>query len=123
MDGGGKAKAGANEPGADLSANRRRERRSYVSFPIEVSGFNREGRFFTERTSASDFGERSCAFQIGSEVELNSIVAVRCFHWQNCGMFDSRPVLFRVTRVERGSEGWMVGAVKFLPGLAAEECR
>ncbi len=81
-------------------SNRRHEPRLPLTFPIEVSGFDRHGHFFTEQSSCSDVGEASCAFRLRTEVEEDAVVAIRSFHWQNNNVLDSRPVLFQVARVE-----------------------
>ena len=81
-------------------SNRRREARVPLTFPIEVSGFDLRGRFFTEQSSCFDVGEASCAFRLHAEVEEDAVVAIRSFHWQNNNVLDSRPVLFQVVRIE-----------------------
>jgi hypothetical protein len=105
---------GAGKRNVVGSPNRRGEPRLYVTFPIEVSGLDRRGKFFTERTSSTDFGDGSCAFLLLTEVEQDSVLAVRSFHWQNQSILDSRPVLFQVVRIERQAEKWLVGTIKFL---------
>jgi len=100
-------------------SNRRREARLPLTFPIEVSGFDRHGHFFTEQSSCFDVGEVSCAFRLHTEMEEEAVVAIRSFHWQNNNVLDSRPVLFQVTRVEcqtlNGNQDWIVAAVRLRP--------
>jgi len=86
-------------------SNRRHEARLPLTFPIEVSGFARRGRFFTEQSSCFDVGEASCAFRLHAEVEEDAVVAIRSFHWQNNNVLDSRPVLFQVVRIEHEKAG------------------
>ena len=93
-------------------ANRRREPQLPLTFPIEVSGFDRDGRFFTEQCSCSDVGEASCAFRLRSEMEEDSVVAVRSFHWQNDNVLDSKPSLFQVTRIGKEGEEWIVATIR-----------
>ena len=81
-------------------SNRRREPRLPLTFPIEVSGFERCGKYFVERTSCSDVGEASCAFLLRADIDADSVLAIRSFHWQNAGILESRPVLFQVVRLE-----------------------
>ena len=81
-------------------SNRRREPRLPLTFPIEVSGLDRAGHFFTEQSSCSDVGEASCAFRLRADMEEDAVVAIRSFHWQNHNVLDSRPVLFQVVRIE-----------------------
>ena len=86
------------------SSNRRREPRRPLTFPIEVSGFERCGKYFVERTSCSDVGEASCAFLLRADIDADSVLAIRSFHWQNAGILESRPVLFQVVRLEASPE-------------------
>lgn len=90
-------------------SNRRREARVPLTFPIEVSGFDLRGRFFTEQSSCFDVGEASCAFRLHAEVEEDAVVAIRSFHWQNNNVLDSRPVLFQVVRTENEKAREMAG--------------
>lgn len=105
----------ANEAERDGPSNRRREPRVALTFPIEVSGFERLGKYFVERTSCSDVGEISCAFTLRTAVALESVVAIRSFHWQNSSVMESRPVLFQVARVEEGEEHFVVAGVRLYP--------
>jgi hypothetical protein len=93
-------KIDGEDPNLFGPANRRREARMPLTFPIEVSGFDRRGHFFTEQSSCSDVGEASCAFRLRTEVPKDAVLAIRSFHWQNNNVLDSRPVLFQVARVE-----------------------
>lgn len=100
------------------ASNRRREPRSPLTFPVEVSGFDLIGRFFTEQSSCFDVGAASCAFRLRTEVEEQSVLAIRSFHWQNNNVLDSRPVLFQVARLERNGAEWVVAAVRLQPDQA-----
>jgi hypothetical protein len=99
------------------AANRRSEPRAALTFPIEVSGFERSGRYFIERTSCCDVGEASCAFSLQTEVGSDAVLAIRSFHWQNSSVMESMPVLFQVVRMEDGPEGRVVAAIRLHPVL------
>ena len=103
------------DPNLFSPSNRRREPRLPLTFPIEVSGFDQRGRFFTEQTSCSDVGEASCSFRLRAEVDEEAVVAIRSFHWQNNNVLDSRPVLFQVARIEKEAEGWIVATTRLQP--------
>jgi len=93
-------KVEGEDPNPFGPSNRRREARMPLTFPIEVSGFDRRGHFFTEQSSCSDVGEVSCAFRLHADVEEDAVLAIRSFHWQNNNVLDTRPVLFQVARIE-----------------------
>ena len=96
-------------------SNRRSEPRVPLTFPIEVSGFERSGKYFIERTSCFDVGEMSCAFPLHAEISADSVLAIRSFHWQNSSVMESMPVLFQVVRLEDRSDGRIVAAVRLQP--------
>jgi hypothetical protein len=96
-------------------SNRRREPRLPLTFPIEVSGLDRRGHFFTESSSCSDVGEASCTFRLQDDLEEDAVVAIRSFHWQNHNVLDSRPVLFQVARIEKDGEEWIVATIRLQP--------
>lgn len=99
------------------NSNRRAEPRVTLMFPIEVSGFERSGKYFIERTSCFDVGEMSCAFPLEAEIAADCVVAIRSFHWQNSSVMESMPVLFQVVRLEDRPEGRVVAAVRLQPAL------
>ena len=99
-------------------SNRRSEPRVPLMFPIEVSGFERCGRYFIERTSCFDVGEISCAFPLQAEISADCVLAIRSFHWQNSSVMESMPVLFQVVRLEDRPEGRVVAAVRLQPQLS-----
>ena len=79
---------------------------------IEVCGFDRCGRFFTERSETCDVSDAGCKFFLRTEVEREAVVALRVIE-----RFDRRgsvaaPVLFQVAHMERESSGWTLGAWK-----------
>jgi len=108
-----------NEEQAQVQvSNRRSEPRVPLMFPIEVSGFERSGKYFIERTSCFDVGEVSCAFPLQAEIAADCVLAIRSFHWQNSSVMESMPVLFQVVRLEDRPEGRVVAAVRLQPQLS-----
>lgn len=102
--------SGSEAPGLP---ERRKEERISVEFPIEVSGFDCAGRFVTEETSTQDVSGSSCGFHLRMEVEKGTVVAIRML--TDASDAEPTPVLFYVTRVDRTSKGYSIGAVKLAP--------
>lgn len=96
--------------------DRRREPRVRLHFPIEVSGFDRHRRFFTERTLTLDVSNSGCRFSVHAQVENHSAIAVRVLFHRRGEETDIRPVLFEVVRVEPEGSGCTLAAVKLHPG-------
>ncbi|MGA8142394.1 MAG: hypothetical protein WB987_00705 [Candidatus Acidiferrales bacterium] len=90
----------------------RREQRIASAFRVEVCGFNRFGRFFTERTLTSNVSDGGCQLSLRVEVEKDSVVALRVIERRNGREIDSRPVLFQVERVVPQLCGWTLGVSK-----------
>ena len=110
-----KAETNWQELSAVASRDRRREKRIPLVFPIEVSGFDRRGRFFSERTVTADVSESGCRFQLETEVERGAVVAIKRVSRQANRLQPERPLLFKVARVTEESSGWILGASKLQP--------
>lgn len=100
---------------AEHTREPRREQRIASAFRIEVCGFNRYGRFFTERTLTSNISDGGCQLSLRAEVEKDSVVALRVIERRNGCELDSRPVLFRVERIVSQAAGWTLGVSKLQP--------
>lgn len=91
---------------------RRGEYRETRGVPVEISGFDARGRFFTERTKTLDVSDFGCRFQLRAEIEKHSAISVRVIRRRNGMMMDDPPVLFRVVWVRHANPGWMVAGAK-----------
>ena len=94
---------------------RKRESRRALSHTIEVCGFDRNGRFFSERTLTTNISDSGCQFELHTEVERQSALAIRVIHRRHGQEIDSRPVLFEVARMEPQPGGWTMGASLLQP--------
>jgi hypothetical protein len=94
---------------AELAA---RPERIALQFAIEVCGFDRCGRFFTERSETSNVSVGGCKFYLRTEVEREAVVALRVIERSEQRGNNAAPVLFQVAHMERQSSGWTLGAWK-----------
>jgi len=92
-----------------------RESRHEMSQTIEVCGFDRNGRFFSERTLTFDISDNGCRFDLHTEVERKSVLAIRVINRRHGHQLDSRPVLFQVARMDPQAGGWTMGASLMQP--------
>jgi hypothetical protein len=90
----------------------RRPERIALQFAIEVCGFDRCGRFFTERSETCNVSAGGCKFYLRTEVDREAIVALRVIERFEHGRSNASPVLFQVAHMERESSGWTLGALK-----------
>lgn len=103
------------EPEKPVHGERRREERHQVQLPIEVSGLDRHGRFFTESTNTRDVSDHGCRFALRQEVRKDAVVAIRLAPQQGEQEPIKWPVLFQVAWVGELPEGWVLGASKVQP--------
>ena len=92
-----------------------RESRIPLRFVIEVCGFNRYGKFFTERTETTDVSRRGCRFQLHTEILPETVVAIRVVRKDEVKSVTS-PVLFQVAHTESVRDGWAAGAATLQAG-------
>jgi len=95
---------------ADFSTQR--PERIALQFAIEVSGFDRCGHFFTERSETCNVSIRGCKFYLRTEVEREAIVALRVIERKGQRGNEAPPMLFQVVRIGREPSGWTLGALK-----------
>ncbi|HXJ17617.1 MAG TPA: hypothetical protein VNM68_10540 [Candidatus Polarisedimenticolia bacterium] len=109
-------KLGSKVATSFAGAERRREPRLPLTLSIGVTGFDRDGRFFTERTSTFDVSNLGCRFPLHAEMGKDSVVAIRVIRRASGLEVDSPPVLFRLAWVEEAEHGWTLGAEQLQPG-------
>ncbi len=99
-------------PMASAHLSERREMRYEVPIEIEISGLDRKGLVFHERTLTRNVSEWGCGFTTLVELKVDDIIALRV----SCpDMEESLPPqrsLFQVVRVTPDANGWLVGAWK-----------
>jgi hypothetical protein len=95
-----------------VTQDRRRGSRATLAFPIEVSGFDRLGRFHTEHTTTSDVSLMGCSFHLNMEVEKGLILALSVVPPKGACENKLRPVLFQIVRAEPRPGGYFVGALR-----------
>ncbi len=106
------AKGGGSEGDGGLV---KRENRIGLRFSIEISGFDRFGRHFIERSETANVSRNGCKFRIHKEIKPDSVVAIRVVRAKD-PKGDSAPILFHVSRTEPTRDGWSAGAAKLIGG-------
>jgi hypothetical protein len=97
---------------ASTHQRERREVRYALAIAIFVSGIDRQGRAFHERTSTTNVSAWGCGFRISVELDIDDIVALQASPIENGGAATTRQSLFQIVRVNREADGWTVGAWK-----------
>lgn len=100
------------ELGIEANRDRRKETRIVLAIPIEVTGFDINGKFFSDATKTVDISERGCSFQIKRRVERGGIVAIKVIAKGSKHSTEQRPFLYQVARSTASGDGWVTGAAK-----------
>jgi hypothetical protein len=79
---------------------------------IEVCGFDRGGRFFTEQTDTINVSAQRCSFALRTEIAPDAILAICLLSRWNRGRRDQAPELFQIERSKRSLNGWTIEALK-----------
>lgn len=95
--------------GGSGGSGRKRESRIALRFTIEVCGFDRFGKFFSERSETTNVSRHGCKFRVHTEIMPEAVVAIRVIRAKQPGS-PSSPSLFQVARTEPHHEGWSAGA-------------
>lgn len=96
----------------EAHADRRKEKRVPLAFPIEISGFNKEGYFFRELSMTSDISESGCRFHVCHEMEKDGVVAIRVARKGALESGSDPTQLFRVAWARARDGGFIAGASK-----------
>jgi hypothetical protein len=92
--------------------NRRREERLSVSIPVEITGIDRVGHLFTERTLVEDVTEIGCRFNTRTQMLCGEIVAVKPLEPGKKSMTHEQLQLFEIVWAAHHRAGCTVGARK-----------
>jgi len=103
------------ELGIEANRDRRRESRIPLAIAIEVTGFDAQGKFFSDATKTVDVSERGCSFRLKQRVERGGIVAVKVAVKNRKQESEQRPFLYQVARATADGDAWIMGAAKLQP--------
>ena len=96
----------------EIAVDRRSGKRLRLNFLIEVTGFGRTGRLFTERTRTHDISEIGCRFDLLTPVERGSVIAIKLLPPGKAALPEEKPWLFEIMWTVTRAIGWTVGARK-----------
>jgi hypothetical protein len=102
------------ELGIEANKDRRREARIPLAIPIEVTGFDIDGKFFCEATKTVDISESGCSFSLKRAMERGGIVAVKVMVKDRKKKME-RPFLYQIARSTAEGKHWIIGAAKLQP--------
>ncbi len=100
------------ELGIEVRNDRRQESRLALSMPIEVTGFDIDGKFFTETTRTIDVSKSGCGFALRHHVDRGGIIAIKIVAKNGRQLAAHKPLLYQVARSNSEGPRWITGAAK-----------
>jgi len=94
---------------------RQTEPRLTLSIPIEVSGIDRSGQPFCEKTQTINVSHRGCRFKLQRELAKDSIVAIRVISTLSGQPADPQLVMFQVMYTKQEKDAWVLGVWTLQP--------
>jgi hypothetical protein len=104
--------ATANEPALD----RRRAKRLFLNFPIEISGVDGKGEPFVERTKTEDISDTGCRLVTTIPFKSDDVVDIRLAPPPGTRLPVETAVKFEIMWVQSTGTGWSIGARQIQDG-------
>jgi hypothetical protein len=96
----------------EIAKDRRKEKRVFLRFQVEVSGFDPAGNLFRANGFTTDISATGCQVAIDEYVERGDIVAMKLLTKSEPNAPVSKPQRFQILWRERKENVWTVGALK-----------
>ena len=103
------------ETSQEVHRDRRQERRVPLVFPINVSGLDDTGHFFSENSTTHNISEQGCRFRLRRRPQEGDGLAIRLMSRDQFPHPSSRPLLFEVRWILPEGDGWLVGTYCLQP--------
>lgn len=100
---------------AEVGQDRRGEGRRPLDLPIEVFGFDSQGRFFAEPTVTLNISDTGCRFKINRECEPNAVVAIKLLANSSQPSTEGA-LLYQIVWARQEGNGWVYGAAQLQKG-------
>jgi hypothetical protein len=102
----------ANEPAFD----RRKAKRLFLNYPVEISGVDQEGLPFVERTKTEDISETGCGLVTAIPFKSGDLVDIRLTSPPGTRLPEENALKFEIRWVKPTGTGWSIGARKIQDG-------
>ena len=97
-------------PAPDLGFDRRKAQRLFLFFPIVISGVDRNGRPFIERTKTDDISESGCRLVTSVPLNCGDLIDIKLKLPPGASFPEESPQQFEVMWVHPIKSGWTIGA-------------
>jgi hypothetical protein len=100
----------------DASLDRRKGKRLFLNYSIEIRGFDRAGRLFAAHVRTEDISESGCRLRTPLRLEHGDVITVKLNVPPGSGLPEEQPRLFEIVWVNRDENGCTAGARKLQDG-------
>jgi PilZ domain len=100
----------------EIAEERRRGKRLYLNFSIEIKGVDHDGRPFIERTKTENISDMGCRIRTEVHLKAGDTVEIRIIPPEGVAPPAEEAHRFKVMWVARRPSGWSVGARMLEPG-------
>ena len=105
-----------NEPAIESTFDRRKAKRLFLNFPVEVSGKDRNGQPVVEKTKTDDISDQGCRLVTTIPVKRGDVVDIRPTNPPGESLPEESAQQFEIMWVHATNSGWSVGARKVHDG-------
>jgi hypothetical protein len=93
----------------ELRFDRRKAKRLFLFFPIEISGVDRNGRPFKEHTRTDDISDTGCRLATSVPLNCGDRISIRLTQPAGTRFPEESPQEFEVMWVHPIKSGWSIG--------------
>jgi hypothetical protein len=105
-----------DKKGLPEGAERRRGKRFFLTFQIQVSGTDRSGRTFRDNAVTSDVSEHGCRFDFLRELADGALLKIRVLKRADGLPLEDKPLTCQAVWIEPSVVGWTIGVEQLEPG-------
>ena len=105
-----------NTAGNDPGFDRRKAKRLFLNFSVEISGVDEKGQPFTDRTKTDDISATGCRLVTAIPLKCGDLVDIRLTAPEGSRLPPEIAQQFEIMWVHPVKSGWSVGARKMQDG-------
>jgi PilZ domain len=94
------------------SLDRRKGKRLFLTYSLEIRGFDRTGRLFAVNVNTEDISESGCRLQTPMRLERGDVITVKVNVPRDRDLPQEKPQLFEIVWVNRDENRYTAGARK-----------
>ncbi|MGB6431868.1 MAG: PilZ domain-containing protein [Candidatus Acidiferrales bacterium] len=97
---------------SEIVSDRRMAKRVNLRYPVEISGFDRAGKLFCEKTFTTDISATGCRAVLQEPLERGDTISIKLLGKLDPDPAAAVPQMFQIAWRAYKEGVWMVGALK-----------